>query len=99
MSVRGFEVRSAAFRTLRLSKANFRCHAVLTPAKGGALGDKGLPCWHLCDMPTGTENVRSCAGFRTPARGGYPRAAAAGVRKAPMHEVAGSWAPDKQRAL
>jgi len=29
----------------------------------------------------------------------YPRAEAAGGRKAPRHEVAGSWAPVVQRAL
>jgi len=28
-----------------------------------------------------------------------PRAQLAGVQKAPRHEVAGSWAPAKQRAL
>ena len=29
----------------------------------------------------------------------YPRAVAAGVQKAPRHEVAGGWAPAVQRAL
>jgi hypothetical protein len=33
--------------------------------------------------------VRKCAGFRTLAMMSYPRAAAAGVRKAPRHEIAG----------
>ena len=45
------------------------------------------------------RDVRSCAGFWTPARRPLPRAVAAGVQKAPRHEVAGSWAPAVQRAL
>src|SRR3974390_3858757 len=34
-------------------------------------------------------NFRSCAGFRMPGWWDYPRAPAAGVRKAPRHEIAG----------
>src|SRR5271166_5363606 len=36
------------------------------------------------------RNGRYCAGFWTPASGGAPLAPAAGVQKAPRHEVAGS---------
>src|SRR5215475_10314359 len=43
--------------------------------------------------------VRFCAGFWMPAITKEPRAQLAGVQKAPRHEVAGSWAPAKQRAL
>src|SRR5215471_17765964 len=39
------------------------------------------------------EFFRYCAGFRTPARQGSPRAEAAGVRKAPRHEIAEGGAP------
>src|SRR5260370_42580131 len=35
----------------------------------------------------------SCAGFRTPAVTKPPHARAAGVRKAPRHEIAGRWGP------
>src|SRR5208337_3665963 len=42
---------------------------------------------------------RSCAGFWTPASGGAPLAPAAGVQKAPRHEVAGSLGPGGQPAL
>src|SRR5438105_14263754 len=35
-------------------------------------------------------NSRFCAGFRTPATMTQPHALAAGVRKAPRHEIAGS---------
>src|SRR5271166_3506800 len=42
---------------------------------------------------------RSCAGFWTPASRGAPLAPAAGVQKAPRHEVAGSLGPDGQPAL
>src|SRR5271157_1680688 len=45
------------------------------------------------------ENVRSCAGFWTPASREAPLAPAAGVQKAPRHEVAGSWGAAGQRAL
>ena len=38
-------------------------------------------------------NFCFCAGFRLSAWRGYPRAEAAGDRKAPRHEVAGSWGP------
>ena len=34
-----------------------------------------------------------------PACGDHPHAPTAGVRKAPRHEVAGSWAPAEQRVL
>src|SRR5208337_1588854 len=40
-----------------------------------------------------------CAGFWTPASGGAPLAPAAGVQKAPRHEVAGSLGPGGQPAL
>jgi len=40
-----------------------------------------------------------CAGFRMPACRDHPHARTAGVRKAPRHEVAGSWALAVQRAL
>jgi hypothetical protein len=40
-----------------------------------------------------------CAGFRTPACRDYPRALAAGVRKAPRHEIAVGSAPGERRAL
>src|SRR5208337_2315216 len=43
------------------------------------------------------RNGRSCAGFWTPASLGAPLAPAAGVQKAPRHEVAGAHAP-AQRA-
>jgi hypothetical protein len=35
------------------------------------------------------SDFRLCVGFRTPAVMGPPRARAAGVRKAPRHEIAG----------
>ena len=44
-------------------------------------------------------DVRYCVGFWTPVITKDPRARLAGVQKAPRHEVAGSWAPAKQRAL
>ena len=43
--------------------------------------------------------VRLCAGFWMPAITKEARAQLAGVQKAPRREVAGSWAPVKQRAL
>ena len=48
---------------------------------------------------TVTAIVRSCAGFWTPASREAPRTQAAGVQKAPGHEVAGSWEAAGQRAL
>ena len=36
-----------------------------------------------------TQRLRGCAGFRTPELRNNPRARAAGVRKAPRHEIAG----------
>ena len=45
------------------------------------------------------RNGRSCAGFWTPASRGAPLAPAAGVEKAPRHEVAGSLGPGGQPAL
>jgi hypothetical protein len=45
------------------------------------------------------SNVTSCDGFWTPATMKDPHAQLAGVQKPPRHEVAGSWAPAKQRAL
>ena len=42
---------------------------------------------------------RCCAGFRTPECQNYPRAAAASVRKAPRHEIAGCGAPRVPPAL
>src|SRR5260370_29326676 len=42
---------------------------------------------------------RSCAGFWTPASRGAPLAPAAGVQKAPGHEVAGRLGPGGQPAL
>src|SRR6202007_1834331 len=55
-------------------------------------------------IPTSMALARSrkvclCAGFWTPATMKDPRAQLAGVQKAPRHEVAGRWAPAKQRAL
>ena len=44
-------------------------------------------------------NGKSCAGFWTPASRGAPLAPAAGVQKAPRHEVAGSLGPGGQPAL
>src|SRR5258707_1024953 len=38
-----------------------------------------------------TSDVCNCAGFRTPECKDHPRALAAGVRKAPRHEIAGCW--------
>src|SRR5215468_7462779 len=40
-------------------------------------------------------NDRLCAGFRTPATTISPHALAAGVRKAPTHEIAGSVSPSR----
>ena len=42
------------------------------------------------DLEPVHAKVRSCAGFRTPAVTSPQRARAAGVRKAPRHEIAGS---------
>jgi hypothetical protein len=42
---------------------------------------------------------RLCAGFRTPECRAYPRALAAGVRKAPRHEIAAGGALAVPRAL
>jgi hypothetical protein len=42
--------------------------------------------WKVVIVP---GNVRCCAGFWTPASRGAPLASAAGVQKAPRHEVAG----------
>jgi hypothetical protein len=39
--------------------------------------------------PLKCESVRMCAGFRMPGWWDYPRAPAAGVRKAPRHDIAG----------
>src|ERR1700758_3686824 len=44
-------------------------------------------------------HVRGCAGFRTPGSREPPHDEVAGGRKAPRHEVAGSWAPTGQRVL
>src|ERR1700724_1010392 len=49
--------------------------------------------------PADDRDVGFCAGFWTPAWRTLPRAVAAGVQKAPRHEVAGSWGPAVQRAL
>ena len=43
--------------------------------------------------------VCKCAGFRTPECQDHPRAAAASVRKAPRHEIAGCGAPRVPPAL
>src|SRR5271166_3503223 len=45
------------------------------------------------------SNVGCCAGFWTPASREAPRTQAAGVQKAPGHEVAGSWEAAGRRAL
>src|SRR6516165_10621695 len=45
------------------------------------------------------EMTSAPVGFWTPAITKDPRAQLAGVQKAPRHEVAGSWAPVRQRAL
>jgi hypothetical protein len=45
-----------------------------------------------------TSGFCCCAGFWMPAITKDPRAQLAGVKKAPRHEVAGGWAPAKQRA-
>ena len=45
------------------------------------------------------RNVRKCEGFRTPARRPYPHAPTAGVRKAPMDEIARGGASTVRRAL
>jgi len=59
--------------------------------------DAEAVCRHyLCN---GRRQGRSCAGFRMPAMTGPPRARAAGVRKAPRHEIAVGGAPTVQRAL
>src|SRR5215469_9035169 len=47
----------------------------------------------------GGHDFCSCAGFRMPGSREPPHDEVAGVRKAPRHEVAGSWAPARQRAL
>src|SRR5260370_19227077 len=61
-----------------------------------------LDCHRLFDWPLGLPNpkhfgaradVGLCAGFRTPAVTKPPHARAAGVRKAPRHEIAGRWGP------
>src|SRR6516165_1821848 len=49
----------------------------------------------LRDSPTSAF----CRGFRTPGSREPPHDEVAGVRKAPRHEVAGSWALTGQRAL
>ena len=50
-------------------------------------------------VPPTRPNARKCAGFRTPAVASPSRARAAGVGKAPRHEIAGEWAPSAPRAL
>ena len=47
----------------------------------------------------GIAEVRLGAGFRMPATQDHPRAREAGVRKAPMHEIAGSGARGECRAM
>src|SRR5882672_7805823 len=47
----------------------------------------------------GWLEVRLCEGFRTPARRPYPHAPTAGVRKAPMDEIARGGATTVRRAL
>jgi hypothetical protein len=54
----------------------------------GCIWAKGPTCYDLFWSAGG----RSCAGFRSPGLRDYPHAPAAGDRKAPRHEVAGSWA-------
>src|SRR5262249_18488687 len=54
-----------------------------------------VPRKQFCCVP----GVRNCAGFRTPALTCEPHAHAAGVRKAPRHEIAGSEAAAVQRSL
>jgi len=44
-------------------------------------------------------NGGDCAGFRTPATMIWPRAAAAGVRKAPRHEIASAGSAGRCRGL
>ena len=53
----------------------------------------------VSDNDIGRADVRLCAGFRTPECQDHPRAAAASVRKAPRHEIAGCGAPRMPRAL
>src|ERR1700694_458406 len=64
-------------------------------ASGGrqarSYGVVNLVLWEAADLPTPACVL--CAGFRTPECKDYPRALAAGVRKAPRHEIAGCWAP------
>ena len=45
------------------------------------------------------DDVRFCPGFRMPAHRDGAACTGAGVRKPPKNEVAGSWAPAKQRPL
>jgi hypothetical protein len=49
MSAGGFEVRQRRFARCDFRRANSRCHAVLTPARGGALRvvTRDFRCWHL----------------------------------------------------
>ena len=70
-------------------------------------------CWHclrigddrnalfgsISPVRRGLGGVRYCAGFWTPAASSLSARSAAGVQKAPRHEVAGSWAPAGQPAL
>src|SRR5271166_2179694 len=61
----------------------------------GSYPASGRPDAFAARFPEG----RSCAGFWTPASREAPRTQAAGVQKAPRHEVAGSWVAAGQRAL
>src|SRR2546426_4957652 len=54
---------------------------------------------HCAHGSFSTANDRFCEGFRTPVRRPYPHAPTAGVRKAPMDEIARSGATTVRRAL
>src|SRR5213078_1796711 len=79
-----------------------RRHQRLPPTKGGTSARPAGPArklGYLNSAPGGSGHDRLCAGFRTPECQDHPRALAAGVRKAPRHEIAGCGAPTVQRAL
>lgn len=83
--VRPYRFRFLATRWHRLSQAKVR----LTIQHLGRISKRAR----------GRLDVSFCAGFRTPECRDHPRARAAGVRKAPRHEIAGCGAPTVQRTL
>src|SRR5215467_12604212 len=94
-------------QSCQLDRLNHRYLCAATAAFFNTIGPNAKSrCFAQCPSSRAKRKTSArtgyfafCCGFWTPATMKDPRAQLAGVQKAPRHEVAGSWAPAKQRAL